>query len=94
MQGEPLLHILIGLSWIPMALFQQVSSDGELSHDAGSQQPIFNASLAPQLSHRFMGNLWTGFATSLPLPASSSAADARRGNRKQMAFWDWTARWG
>jgi cytochrome d ubiquinol oxidase subunit I len=97
MQGRAKpLHILIGLSWIPMALFQQGFLFPMVSYltTPDSQQPIFNASLAPQLSHRFMGNLsWTGFAIAA-VAGIQFRRYARRGNREQMAFWDWTGSLG
>ena len=81
MQGRAKpLHILLGLSWIPMAIAQQsqiISFQG-FALTPNPPVPYFNPGFIPQVDHRFMGNFsWAGFALAALAGSSTSATPGR-----------------
>jgi cytochrome d ubiquinol oxidase subunit I len=97
MQGRAKpLHILLGLSWIPMAIAQQsqiISFQG-FALTPNPPVPYFNPGFIPQVDHRFMGNFsWAGFALAA-LAGFQYIRYARQNDRANMAFWDWAGSMG
>jgi cytochrome d ubiquinol oxidase subunit I len=85
------VHVLLGLTWIPMAVMQQsqiIAFQG-FSLTPAPASPFFNPGFIPQMAHRFMGNFsWAGFAIAA-FAAIQHLRYRKRGDADRMAFYDW-----
>jgi cytochrome bd-type quinol oxidase subunit 1 len=84
------LHIVLGLTWIPMAILQQSQIIAFQGFGLTPQpaSPFFNPGFIPQVSHRFFGNFsWAGYALAA-FAGIQYLRHLRRGS-DQTPFWDW-----
>jgi cytochrome d ubiquinol oxidase subunit I len=90
------VHVLLGLSWLPMAVLQQsqIIAFAGFALTPQPEHPFYNPGFIPQVAHRVFGNMsWAGFAIAA-FAGYQYMRYGGQGKRKEAAFWDWVGSMG